>query len=361
VVQTLTKMRDGLVARGWQVHVLGPTGVTVSCPTYPEIRLTLEPTKVIYEAMQDGIPDAVHIATEGPLGRAMRGLCLRKGWSYTTSFHTRFPEYLKARFGIPRRWTYSYLRIFHAHARRVLAPTPSIVEALKARGFANVELWGRGVDTELFHPSKRRPLPLAKPIQLYVGRLAVEKNLPAFLSLPTEGTKVVVGDGPDRARLQKEFPNAVFMGVLKGENLAEVYASADVFVFPSRTDTFGLVLLEALASGVPVAAYPSEGPKDLLHGSKAGVLDEDLGTAVEAALKLHRPDCRAFALNHGWSKAVNQFASQLVSLTPRELSDENLSRKWRANTWTSLAQSAEATDETQAEDFVEAEWMRPST
>lgn len=311
VVETLTRMRLGLIERGWDVRVLGPSGITISCPTYPEIRLTVDPSQAIRERLKGWKPEAVHIATEGPLGQAMRRFCLHRKWPFTTSFHTRFPEYLKARFAIPRRWTYTYLRHFHAQSQRVLAPTPSIMEALKERRFQRVEVWGRGVDTELFDPARRKAMPFEGPIQLYVGRLAVEKNLSAFLSLPTAGTKLVVGDGPDRALLQKNFPNAVFMGMMRGEKLAEIYASSDVFVFPSRTDTFGLVMLEALASGLPVAAFPAEGPRDLLRGTKVGVLTENLEEGIESALKLNKKDCREFALNHSWEKSVTRFASCL--------------------------------------------------
>ena len=314
VVRTLSKMRDGLRERGWEVVVLGPSGFTMRCPTYPEIRLTLEPTQAILDTLRDWTPEAVHIATEGPLGRAMRTFCVNHDWPFTTSFHTRFPEYLKARFALPRRWTYAYLRGFHRPAQKVLAPSPSIVQDLQSRGFTNVELWGRGVDLAQFHPSKRKSFPFTYPIQLYVGRIAIEKNLGAFLRLNVPGTKLIVGDGPDRQRLQREFPEAVFMGPLFGEALAEAYASADVFVFPSLTDTFGLVMLEALASGTPVAAFPTSGPLDVITDPRVGVLHADLQTAVEGALLLKRDDCYEFAQRHSWRNSVDTFATAITPL-----------------------------------------------
>ncbi len=313
VVRTLTQVRDGLQQRGWQVNVLGPTGTTMACPTYGEIRLTLWPTAVIEASLKENSPDYIHIATEGPLGRAMRRICLKNGWRFTTSFHTRFPEYLKARLSIPRRWTYRYLRLFHSPSSRVLVPTPSITEELNLRGFDNVTIWGRGVDTDLFHPSKRQALPFEGPIYLYVGRLATEKNIEAFLSADLGvGTKVVVGDGPERSALQSRFPQAKFLGPLFGEDLAKIYASCDVFVFPSRTDTFGLVILEALASGLPVAAYPVPGPQDILGGgSKVGILGEDLAQSAQAALNIDKKLCRDFVMKYSWSRSLDQFESSL--------------------------------------------------
>lgn len=313
VVRTLTQIRDGMQERGWRVEMIGPSGPTMSCPSYPEIQLTLQPTQVIRRAMEQGLPDYIHIATEGPLGRAMRAICVQRRWNYTTSFHTRFPEYLKARFGIPRRWTYSYMRLFHNRSSCVLAPTASIRDELVERGFDTVRVWGRGVDTKLFHPSKRQPTNFRGPVLLYVGRLAIEKNIEAFLETPLTGTKLVVGDGPERDRLQRKFPDAVFLGAKFGEELATIYASSDVFVFPSLTDTFGLVNLEALSSGTPVAAFDAPGPRDIVGGTNAGRIGPDLKTSILEALKLKRDDCRALALNHSWENCVSIFESVLQS------------------------------------------------
>lgn len=312
VVRTLTQMRDGLRARGWQVAVAGPTGPTLPCPTYPEIKLTLRPREAIERALAEHDPDCIHIATEGPLGHAMRHLCLSNGWRFTTSFHTRFPEYLKARFLVPEFLTYMVLRFFHSRAHATLVPTPSVRSELLRRGFRNVRVWGRGVDTSMFHPARRRPLPYPGPVFLYVGRLAVEKNVEAFLNMPlTCGTKLVVGDGPALASLRERYPDAVFLGPRFGEELASLYASADVFVFPSRTDTFGLVILEALASGTPVAAFPVPGPKDILTDPRVGNLDEDLLSATRAALTADRKTCRDFALENSWDRSIGQFESAL--------------------------------------------------
>jgi len=312
VVRTLSQVRDGLIARGWDVTVLGPSGTTMACPTYGEIRLTLWPTEAILEELARATPDCIHIATEGPLGWAMRRMCKENGWQFTTSFHTRFPEYLKARLGLPRRWTYQYLRSFHAASSRVLAPTKSIVEELRQRGFNKVSEWGRGVDTVHFTPAKRKTLPYPGPIFLYVGRLAVEKNVEAFLSADMgQGTKIVVGDGPARKSLESRFPGAVFLGSLMGDELAAIYASSDVFVFPSKTDTFGLVILEALASGLPVVAYPVPGPIDVLGNSPVGILSDNLGEAAQRALTIDRQSCRDFAERHSWSNSLDQFESSL--------------------------------------------------
>lgn len=313
VVRTLTQMKNGLTARGWSVTVVGPEGLTMPCPTYPEIRLTLRPTRAILNALNGQVPEHIHIATEGPLGRAMMALCLGRGWRYTTSFHTRFPEYLKARFHIPRRWTYSYMRLFHQGAASVLVPTVSMRDELMRRQFRRVIVWGRGVDTELFHPSKRiEHSNFPRPHFLYVGRLAIEKNIRAFLEAKVPGTKIVVGEGPERAKLQREFPNAVFTGAKTGEDLARAYASADVFVFPSLTDTFGLVILEALASGTPVAAFRAPGPLDVIGSTGGGVLHKDLAAAALEALNIPRAKAREVALRHSWDRSVETFARALV-------------------------------------------------
>lgn len=323
VVRTLTQLRAGLERRGIEVSIVGPEGPTMPCPTYPEIRLAIHAHSMLLSKLKRWNPDSVHIATEGPLGWAMRSICRCRGWSFTTSFHTRFPEYLKHRFRLPPSWTYRVLRHFHHHARRVLVPTPSVKVELERRGFMNTALWGRGVDTELFHPMTPAALELPRPIQLFVGRLAVEKNVEAFLKLETRGTKLVVGEGPLRHELQSRFPEAVFLGLKTGHELASIYAAADVFVFPSCTDTFGLVMLEALACGTPVAAFPTTGPMDVLTDRTVASLNSDLARAVERSLNLDRKKCRHFALNHSWDRSVEMFLSHIVPSTGRQ--DANVS------------------------------------
>ena len=249
---------------------------TVACPSYPEIRLALARPQAVARAIEAFAPDAIHIATEGPLGQLARGYCRRRHLRFSTSYHTMFPEYVHARWRVPTRWTYGFLRRFHNAAACTMVATPSVEEALRRRGFTRLKRWSRGVDTELFRPRAKDFLSYPRPISLYVGRVAVEKNIEAFLRLALSGTKVIVGDGPQRTELARRYPDAVFVGVKQGEELARHYAAADVFVFPSRTDTFGLVLLEALASGVSVAAYPVAGPLDVIDGSAAGALDVDL-------------------------------------------------------------------------------------
>jgi glycosyltransferase involved in cell wall biosynthesis len=260
-------------------------------------------------------PDAVHIATEGPIGLAARRLCMQRGWPFTASFHTRFPEYVRARFPVPKGLTYRVLRWFHGPAVRVLAPTETMRRELLAHGFPRAVTWSRGVDTELFHPGRREDLGLQRPVHLYVGRLSVEKNLAAFLSLDLPGTKLVVGDGPARSELSRAHPQAVFLGARHGTNLARIYASSDVFVFPSRTDTFGLVLLEALASGVPVAAYPVPGPRDVIGDHPVGVLDPELGAACAGARRIRRADCRAYALRFRWRRCAQELREFLEPLS----------------------------------------------
>jgi glycosyltransferase involved in cell wall biosynthesis len=256
--------------------------------------------------------NAIHIATEGPLGILMRRLCLRQDLPFTTSFHTLFPEYVHARWSIPVDWTYPFLRRFHDAAVRTMVATPTIETQLRARGFRKLRRWSRGVDTMLFRPRAKNLYPYARPISLYVGRVAVEKGIDAFLALSLPGTKVVVGDGPARAELARRFPDVKFLGAKTGEDLAQHYASADVFVFPSRTDTFGLVLLEALACGVPVAAYPVAGPVDVIGDSGAGCLNNDLGRAVQDALAIPADVCRRQAERFSWEASTQQFLDNLV-------------------------------------------------
>lgn len=311
VVRTLATTGDELRTLGHQVTFITPADFnTVPCPTYPEIQLALLPQRKIARMLDAAAPCAIHIATEGPLGHAARRYCLNRGLPFTTAYHTRFPEYVRARARIPLEWTYAVMRRFHGPSSGVMVATASLRRELEAHGFTNIRDWTRGVDTGLFYP---RPsiLDLPRPILMYVGRVAVEKNIGAFLGLDHPGSKVVVGDGPQRAELQRRYPDVTFVGSKQGEALAAHYASADVFVFPSRTDTFGLVLIEALASGVPVAAYPVPGPLDVIGDSGAGALDEDLGQAVQHALAIDREAARAHALNFTWRRCAESFVHNL--------------------------------------------------
>jgi glycosyltransferase involved in cell wall biosynthesis len=292
---------------------VGPDGFrTIPCPTYPEIRLALLPGRKLAATLDALAPDAVHVATEGPLGIAARHYCGANRLSFTTSYHTQFPQYVRKRVPIPESWSYAYLRRHHGRARRTLVATEHQRRDLVAHGFENVVLWSRGVDAELFKPGARDVLSVARPIWMYAGRVAVEKNLDAFLSLELPGTKVVVGDGPDRAELARRHPGAVFAGYKFGAELAGHLSAADVFVFPSRTDTFGLVMLEAMACGTPVAAFPVTGPIDVVTPGVDGALDEDLARAAFAALDVDRGSCRRSALGRTWERASAQFLSHLV-------------------------------------------------
>jgi glycosyltransferase involved in cell wall biosynthesis len=256
-------------------------------------------------------PTHVHIATEGPIGLATRLACARQGRAFTTSYHTRFPEYVSTRTRIPAAWSYRALKRFHRAARAMMVSTPSLERELAGRGFRNIVRWTRGVDTALFRPRIERILDAASPIFLYVGRVAVEKNLDAFLSLDLPGTKVVVGDGPSREDLERAYPEVRFLGTLAGEDLARVYASADVFVFPSLTDTFGIVLLEALASGLPIAAFPVTGPVDVIGSSGCGILKHDLREAALEALDIPKDRCRSYGETFTWHESARQFFSNI--------------------------------------------------
>jgi glycosyltransferase involved in cell wall biosynthesis len=312
VVRTLKTTARELTAMGHEVRFLTPLEFrTLPCPTYPEIRLSLFPQGKVNRSIRDFDPDVLHIATEGPLGMAARRFALRHDFPFTTAYHTRFPEYVHARFRLPVNWSYAWLRYFHGPSKAVMAPTQVVVDDLRANGFANVRLWSRGVDGDIFRPQPSKRLNSEPPIFLYVGRVAVEKNVEAFLDLDLPGSKWVVGTGPALDRLRERFPAANYLGVLEREELAQVYAAADVFVFPSRTDTFGLVLLEAMACGLPVAAYPVTGPRDVVGDSKAGVLHEDLRTACLEALKLRREDALARARLFTWRAATEQFFGNL--------------------------------------------------
>jgi glycosyltransferase involved in cell wall biosynthesis len=312
VVMTLRNTIRGLEAAGHVVEAVGPDRFhSIACPTYPEIRLALRPFQRFAELAGQVRPDAVHIATEGPVGIAARKFCLREQLAFTTAYHTRFPEYVHARIRLPVRFTYDWLRRFHAPAKALMVATPAIRADLERRGFGNLVMWTRGVDTELFRPGPPLPTPWPRPVFMYVGRVAVEKNIEAFLALDLPGTKVVVGDGPQRVALQRRFPAAVFTGAKMGEELAAHFRTADVFMFPSRTDTFGLVLLEAMASGTPAAAFPVAGPIDVIAPGRSGVLSEDLRAAALAALELSRDVVRRHALAFSWERATAQFLANL--------------------------------------------------
>ncbi len=317
VVRTLTNTVRVLEALGHRVTVITPVLFdTVPLPTYPEIRLAIRPGPRIRHLLDATDPDRVHIATEGPIGWAARAWCLRRGRAFTTSFHTRFPEYVRMRVPVPERWTYRALAAFHGPATRTLVPTRSQLEDLSGRGFRNLRVWGRGVNADLFRPGRSARLEGQRPILMYMGRVAVEKNIEAFLRLSVPGTRVVVGDGPALDGLREQWPNVRFLGARYGEDLAATLANADVFVFPSRTDTFGVVLLEAMACGVPVAAYPVTGPVDVIVNGITGVLDNDLDAAVLGALKLDGQVCRAYALGHSWDAATQQFLDALTPALP---------------------------------------------
>ena len=319
VVRTLSRVASQLRQGGNAVTVIGPDRFrTLALPSYPEIRLAVAPRARLARLVDAFAPDALHIATEGPLGWAARALCRRRGWSFTTSFHTRFPEYLQLRAGVPAAWSWSLLRRFHAPAAATLAATNSLLQELEGRGFGQLRRWSRGVDLDRFVPELRDAWEgLPRPVFLYAGRLAVEKNIEAFLSLDLPGSKVVVGDGPHRAALQARFPGALFTGLRENGALAASYAGADVLVFPSRTDTFGLVLLEALACGTPVAAFPVMGPLDVLASADGmvGALDEDLRAACLSALGADRQACRRHAAKWSWSACASQFHAALATLT----------------------------------------------
>lgn len=313
VVRTLHATARELQAMGHEVDFLTPLEFpTLPCPTYPDIRLSLLPGRKAARRISEFDPDALHIATEGPLGIAARHFALKRGLPFTTAYHTRFPEYVRARTGVPLSLTYAFLRWFHGPSESVMAPTRVVKQDLESYGFRNVVLWSRGVDLDVFKPQRGDRLRSEPPIFLYVGRVAVEKNIEAFLELDLPGSKWVAGVGPALSRVRERYPHVNYLGVLNQHELAEVYASADVFVFPSRTDTFGLVLLEAMACGLPVAAYPVTGPLDVIGDSRtAGVLHEDLRTACLEALKLRREDAAAHARRFSWRAATEQFLSHL--------------------------------------------------
>jgi glycosyltransferase involved in cell wall biosynthesis len=315
VVRTLDTVIGILRARGHAVDMVTPADfITLPCPTYPEIRLSLATTAMVGRRIEASGPDSIHIATEGPLGLAARRHCMRRGYRFTTSYHTRFPEYLYERLPVrrAREAAHRFLDRFHRSGAAIMVATQSIEDMLRERGHTNIRRWSRGVDTVLFRPQVRRNLNGDRPISLYCGRVATEKNIEAFLDLDLPGTKYVVGDGPQRSGLERRYPKARFTGYHHGESLAALIAQADVFVFPSRTDTFGLVLIEALACGVPVAAYPVPGPRDVVADGVVGALDEDLGAAIRRALHMDRTACRGHAEQYTWERSAGQFLDNLV-------------------------------------------------
>ena len=310
VVRTLGSLARAAAKLAVEVEFLSPDGFwTFPVPTYPGLRLAVPRRKDIAARIEAARLDAVHIATEGPIGHAVRAYCIKNARPFTTSYTTRFPEYISARSPIPQQWIYRVLRRFHAAATVTMVATPSLMAELAARGFGNLGMWTRGVDVDLFRPDRAIDLDFPRPIFMTVGRVAVEKNLPAFLSLDLPGSKVVIGAGPQEAELKRRYPGAKFLGQLDNGILAAHLAAADVFVFPSRTDTFGVVQLEALASGVPIVAFPVTGPKDVIGTNPVGVLNEDLRAACMQALWISRESCREFALRYSWENSARQFVA----------------------------------------------------
>jgi len=312
VVRTLNSLARAAGKLGATIEFLSPEGFpTFQLPTYPGLRLAVPSRRRIAARIEAANSDAIHIATEGPIGFAVRAYCRRNRRPFTTSYTTRFPEYISARSPIPESMIYAVLHWFHAGASVTMVATPSLMSELKERGFGHLGMWTRGVDVDLFRPDRAIKLGFPPPVFMTVGRVAVEKNLEAFLALDLPGTKVVIGTGPQEEKLKREFPDAKFLGPLENGILAAHLAAADVFVFPSRTDTFGIVQLEALASGVPVAAFPVTGPKDVVGDRPVGALHEDLGRACMAALTLSRDACRKFALGYSWENSARQFLGHM--------------------------------------------------
>ncbi len=324
VVRTLQATIGELRAAGHEVGVISPDLFrSLPCPSYPEIRLAFAGWRKVGRHIRAFGPQAIHISTEGPLGLAARRWCMRNDFPFTTAYHTRFPEYVAARLPVSPAFVWRFIRWFHRPARHIMVATRSLARELADQELAKTMMWERGVDHALFR-ADRAPHPayegLARPIQLYVGRVAVEKNIGAFLATDRPGTKVIVGEGPALAELKAQYPDALFLGKLGGEALASAYSGADVFVFPSRTDTFGLVIIEAMSCGTPVAAYPVAGPGDIVRDG-AGALDEDLGRAIDVALACDRADAGALGARYSWASCTAQFAKALTfvpSEPPRE-------------------------------------------
>lgn len=324
VVRTMRRVIAECEEMGHEWEIVSPADgfFTIPLPTYSEIRLALGAKRSIANRFDTFEPDAIHIATEGTLGMAGRAMCLKHKHPFSTSYHTRFPEYVSARLPVPLSWGYKFVLWFHRYSGKVMVATPSMLKELEAHGFNNVVSWTRGVDTELFHPNRRiedgasdDPFAgMARPIFLNVGRVAVEKNIEAFLKQDLPGSKVVIGEGPQLAELKQKYPKAHFLGAKFGEDLATHFASADVFVFPSLTDTFGLVILEAMASGVPVAAFDAPGPRDIIPGSEAGIIDADLAKAAIGCLDLNRETARKYAEGYSWRACAEAFVENLAPM-----------------------------------------------
>ncbi|HEX6703662.1 MAG TPA: glycosyltransferase family 1 protein [Albitalea sp.] len=317
VVTTLLELQDGLRARGHEVVVIEPTPFRrFACPGYREIELAWRPARRVAQLLDEAQPDCIHIATEGPLGSAARAYCLRRGLAFTTAFHTRFPDILAKALHIPERWGYAWFKRFHAPSAGVMVPTEGMLGILRRHGFANLRAWSHGVDLSLFQPIAGADLGLPRPVFLYVGRVSYEKNLEAFLRLDLPGTKVVYGVGPLLERLQRQHPEVVWRGVVPRSDLVRVYSAADAFVFPSHSETFGLVMLEAMACGLPVAAFPVPGPLDVVGDSDGGVLHEDLRHAALQALEIPRERAMARARQFDWRPVCDQFIGHLVPARP---------------------------------------------
>jgi 1,2-diacylglycerol 3-alpha-glucosyltransferase/glucuronosyltransferase len=317
VVRTLTSLARAAANLGAEIEFLTPDGFpSVPVPTYQSLRVAIPNRGEIARRIEKAAPEAIHIATEGPIGWSVRAYCRRHKLPFTTSYTTRFPEYVSVRTGIPLSWGYAVMRLFHGASSTIMVATDSLRQELAGRGFKRIGAWTRGVDTRLFNPDDPARLDLPRPIFMTVGRVAVEKNLEAFLSLDLPGSKVVVGDGPQRAELERRFPDAKFLGEKKGQDLTSHMAAADVFVFPSLTDTFGVVQLEALACGTPVAAFPVTGPLDVIADHPIGALDKDLRSACLRALTMSRETCRNFALERSWENSARQFIGNLAVLQP---------------------------------------------
>lgn len=313
VVRTYQKVCEELKALGHEIVLVSPNDFkTLPCPTYPEIRLAMVSARRLAKILDESQPDVVHIATEGPIGWGMRRACLKSEVDFTTAYHTRFPEYIRKRFPLPLGALYSMMRRFHNAGGGTMVATASLLKELEMRGFEHLLKWNRGVNTDLFHPRDCRQFGDER-VALYVGRVAVEKNLETFFKAPFQGRKVVVGDGPSLKAFKEQYKDVTFTGAKQGEALASCYASADVFVFPSLTDTFGIVMLEALASGLPIAAFPVTGPIDVVEPGVTGILDQDLGQAIRKAMVLDKKVCREKALDFSWRQCADQFLENLVS------------------------------------------------
>lgn len=318
VVTTLAQTVKALTNQGHTVELIAPDRFrTWRCPGYPDVGLAFLCGPDLKKILDNFKPDVIHLATESSIGFAARRYCLKHGYPFTTSYHTRFPEYFKLRIGLPLWLSNGYIRWFHYDSVRIMVATESLQQELSDKSFNRLVRWSRGVDTDLFRPRDKSFIQDERPIWMYTGRVTIEKNIEDFLKLELPGTKYVIGDGPQRQELEYKYPNARFLGYQTGENLARYMAAADVSVFPSRTDTFGLVILEALASGVPVAAYPVPGPRDILTDPRSGILDTDLSQAALKALTLKPEDCRRFAMNYSWEESAKQFAGHLEPISRR--------------------------------------------